>query len=159
MASRHGPEIDGWSRVLGGAWAWRGLWLLLAQRLAVFAGGVQFAIALGEDGSVASFEFVLGGDIADGAVQADGVVVVHVIGHNASRIFQGQGYVDADTTTFQGAVPAFQFTVALGMVGRSADVSHAAQADELFEVLGNELGAVVGDNPGCHPREAFAGPL
>ena len=34
-----------------------------------------------------------------------------------------------------------------GIVGRCPDVCHARNADELFEVLGHELRAVVGDDP------------
>ena len=43
-------------------------------------------------------------------------------------------------------MPAFDLAVGLGVIGRGFDVSHAGDADELLEVLGDELGAVVGDD-------------
>ena len=65
----NGGEVDGGARRGdGGA---RLLVLGLAQLLAAFAGLGQFAVAFGEDFLVTAFEFVLGRDVADGAVQAD----------------------------------------------------------------------------------------
>lgn len=38
-------------------------------------------------------------------------------------------------------------------------MGHASDPDELFEVLGNELGAIVGDDPGGRLRKLFHGSL
>jgi hypothetical protein len=43
-------------------------------------------------------------------------------------------------------VPVFDFPVALRVVGRGRDVGQTGDADELFEVAGNELRAVIGDD-------------
>ena len=47
---------------------------------------------------------------------------------------------------------AFDFAVALGVVGRGFDVGHAADADEFLEVFGEELGPlsvmILGVTPG-----------
>ena len=40
------------------------------------------------------------------------------------------------------------FPVALGIVGASSHVAHAADAYEVLELLGDELGTVVTDDPG-----------
>ena len=46
----------------------------LATQLALLSGLLQFAVPFGEDLSLAAFQLVLGGQVADGAVQANGVV-------------------------------------------------------------------------------------
>lgn len=51
---------------------------------------------------------------------------------------------------------AFDFTVALRIVGAGANVFHSTQANEVLEVFGDELGSVVRDNSGCHAGELFA---
>ena len=83
-----------------------------------FAGLGQLAVAGGEDFRVAAFELVLGGDVADGAVQADGVVMLDVIGDDPPGVVQGQGRQHADAIALEGLVPAFDFAVALGVIGR-----------------------------------------
>jgi len=57
------------------------------------------------------------------------------------------------------SLPNFRFPFALGIAGRRADVCHAADADELFEVLGDELGPVVGDDPKMFVGTTFLGAL
>lgn len=56
-------------------------------------------------------------------------------------------------------MPALDFAVALGVVWRGAYVGHAAEADEFFEIAGDELGPVVGDDAGCGVRHVFSGSL
>ena len=53
----------------------------------------------------------------------------------------------ANAVGFERLVPAFDFAVGLGIVRRSFDVGETGHADELFEVLGNELGPIVGNDP------------
>jgi hypothetical protein len=43
-------------------------------------------------------------------------------------------------------VPTFDFAVRLRIIGRSPDVRHARNANELLEVLGDELRPVVGND-------------
>ena len=52
-------------------------------------------------------------------------------------------------------MPALDLPVALQVVRRGSGVRHAAQANELLEVPGNELRAVVGDDPRRDSGEAF----
>ena len=52
-------------------------------------------------------------------------------------------------------VPTFHFAVTLRVVGARPDMSHAAEADELVEVAGDELRAVVGDHSGMSVGEFF----
>ena len=56
-------------------------------------------------------------------------------------------------------MPAFDFAVGLRVVGRGFDVGHAGDADELLEVLGDELGAVVADDAWLGVGVSFAGAL
>ncbi len=56
-------------------------------------------------------------------------------------------------------MPAFDLAVGLRVVGRGAHMSHAGDADELFEITGDELRPVVGDDAGVRAGELFAGTL
>jgi hypothetical protein len=61
----------------------------------------------------AAFEHVPGRDIADGAVQADLVIVGNVVGDDAAGLVKGERDGDADAVAFEGFVPAFDFAVRL----------------------------------------------
>src|SRR5262249_40101101 len=78
---------------------------------------------------------------------------------DAACVVQGQRRAGADALLLEEAVPALDLAGALGIVGRGLDMGHAAQADELLEVPGDELRAVVGEDPRRDPGEAFPGPL
>jgi len=123
------------------------------------AGGFEFAVAGGEDFLLPTFELVLGRDIAEGGVQADRVVVFDKPDDDPSRVVHGQGRPWADALFLEDAVPAFDLTVTLGVVRRRSGVGHAADADELLEVAGDELGAIVGDDPRRDARELLTGAL
>ena len=113
----------------------------------------------GEDLLVAAVELVLGRDVADGAVQADVVVMGDEVGDDAAGVVERQRDLDADALALEGLVPAFDLAVALRIVGRGPDVGHAGDADELLEVLGDELRAVVGDDAWRDAGVSFAGAL
>ena len=53
---------------------------------ASFAGVFEFAVAFGVDGVASSGEDVVGCDVADGAVQADGVVMEDEVADDAIGI-------------------------------------------------------------------------
>ena len=140
----HGGEVD------GGTWdsAWRLLLFVpgLPQLFAAFAGLGELAVALGMDGLVVAEQAVVGCDVADGTVQADVVVMLHVVGDDAAGILERQRHLDADAIALEGFVPAFDLAVVLRIVRSGADMGHAGDANEFLEVLGDELGAVVGDD-------------
>ncbi len=70
-------EVDGRTSRFSGK---TGLLVLgLSNLFAAFASLVEFAVAFGKDFLVTAFEFVLGGDVTDGAVQADVVVMGDVV--------------------------------------------------------------------------------
>src|SRR3984893_7457739 len=70
----------------------------------------------------------------------------HVIGDDTSSVVERERHLDADALAFEGLVPAFNLAVALGIVRRGSDMAHTGDADELLEVLGDELRSVVGDD-------------
>ena len=160
--SGHGDDGPHSGEVDGGAGGGRGCGFGaggLALLPAAFAGLGQLAIAGLVNLLVAAIEFVLGRDVADGAVQADRVVVQDVIGHDAAGVIERQRGEHADAIALKRLVPAFDFAVALGIIGGGFDVGHAADADELLEVLGDELRSVVADDPRRGAGELFAGAL
>ena len=55
----------------------------------------------------------LGGQVADGAVQANGVVVIHITAHQPPRILDREGHPRTDAFGFQRFVPALDPSVAL----------------------------------------------
>ena len=115
--------------------------------LSLLARFLQLAIACRMDLRLSPGEHVLRRDVADGAVQAHGVVVVHVALNQTPRIFQRQRRSRPDALRFERFVPAFDFPVRLRIIGRGSHVRHARDANELLEVLGDELRPVVGDDP------------
>ena len=127
----------------------------LAQLLAAFARFHELAVAFGVDGSVVAEELVVGGDIADGTVQTDLVVVLDVIGDDPSRVFQRQRDLGANALALDRFVEAFELAVALRIIGRSPDLGHAGDANELLEVFGDERRSVVGDDARACVREFF----
>ena len=130
---------------------------LLPHLLAAFAGLGELAIALGVDFFIATFEHVLGRDVADGTVKTRFVVMNHVIGNDTASVVQGERHEDADALALDGFVKAFELAVGLRVIGRSSHMGHAHDADELFEILGDELRPVVADDAGRDAGEFFAG--
>src|SRR5207245_1147737 len=122
----------------------RAIVLGLALLPASFAGLGQLVVAGVGDFLVTAGEFVRGCNITYGGVQTCVVVMPDIIGHEATRVVERQRHLDADAIAFEGFVPAFDLAVGLGIIGRGFNVGHAGDADELLEVLGDELGAVVG---------------
>ena len=64
-----------------------------------------------------------------------------------------------DAVAFDGAMAAFDFSVALWIVRTGTNVFHATESNEVPEVSGDELRSVVGDDSGCHAGELFASRL
>src|SRR5439155_16855155 len=99
-----------------------------------FAGLGEFAVASVEDRLLAASELVGGRDVAQGAVQPRVVVMLDELRDDATGLVQRQRRFLADAIVLDGAVIAFQLAVGLRVVRAGADVRHAAQPDELFEV-------------------------
>src|SRR5262249_23769402 len=72
--------------------------------------------------------------------------------------FQGQRRSRTNTLFLEDAMPAFDFAVALRVVRRGPRMRHTANADELLEVPGDELRAVVRDHPRRHAAALLACP-
>jgi len=101
----------------------------------------------------------VGCDVAEGAVEPNLVVVGDEVADDAASLLDVPWSLVPELFVLERAVPAFQFAVALRVVGARADVGDAGQADELFKVLGDELGPIVGDDPGLLARVFLEGPL
>jgi len=71
----------------------------------------------GEDGLVFAEKFVVGSDVADGRVQAHGVVVLDEPGDEAAGLIDIERGAGADAVGFERFVPAFDLTLGLGVVG------------------------------------------
>ena len=103
------------------------------------AGGFQPGIALGPDGGSAAGELIGRGDVADRAVQPDGVVVLDPAGHQRARLVERLGLTRPNSIGLEGLVSAFDLAVRLRVVRRGPDMGHAGEANELLEVLGDKL--------------------
>ena len=91
-------------------------------------------------------EHVLWSDVADGTVQANVVVMLHITLYQAPCIFQRQRRSRPNAFAFHRLVPALDLAVRLWIIRGGSDVRHARDANELLEVVGNELRAIVGDD-------------
>src|SRR5215469_5202003 len=92
-------------------------------------------------------EHVFRRDVADSAVKAGGIVMLDVALNQMPCIFRRQWRSRPDALSFKRFVPSFDFSIRLGIVGRSSDVGHARDPNELLEVLGDELRPIVRDDP------------
>ena len=81
-----------------------------------------------------------------------------VVGNDALRVIQRERDQDADALALDGFVEAFDLAVRLRVIGRSSDMGHAHDADELLEILGNELRPIVADDAWARIGKLFAGP-
>ena len=107
-----------------------------------FSGLEEFLVASGKDGVFFAGKFLGWGDVADCGVKAHGVVVFD----KASDQAPGLRNPWANAMGLKGFVPALDFPVALRVVRRGTHMGQTGDADELFEIAGNELRAVVGDD-------------
>lgn len=119
----------------------------------------EFAVPFVVDGLLTAGELVGGRDIAQGTVQPRVVEMLDEVRHDAASLVQSQRRFLADAIVLDSAVIAFQFAVGLRVVRAGADMRHATQPDELFEVAGDELRAVIADDAWPRVGELFASPL
>ena len=110
-------------------------------------GLAQFAPPLGEDGRRPALDLVDRGDVAQGAMQPDGVVVLYITADQVAGIRQGYGRPGSEAFPLNRLMPAFDLAVTLRVIGRCPDVGHARFPDKLVEIPGDKLGAVIGDDP------------
>src|SRR5947209_6702348 len=123
------------------------------------ASGFELAVTLCPDGLLAPGEEVVRGDVADGAVQADAVVVLDEPSDYRPCLGQGGRRSRTDGVALDGLMVTLELAVRLRVVGCGSDVGHASQADELLEVLRDELRAVVGDDARPSPGVKLAAAL
>jgi len=107
----------------------------------------QLAIAGSMDLSLTSGEHILLGHLTDRAMQAHGVVVIHVALNQAPGILQGQRCQWPDTLACKRFVPAFELSIRLWVKRRGPHVRHTGDPNELLEVACYELRSVVRDDP------------
>lgn len=131
----------------------------MAFEFTFLACGFQFLIALLEKRVLAAGEAVSGGDVTERAVQAGLIVMVDEGAGDSLGVLQVQGGLGPDGLLLEGAVEAFDFSVALRVVRRGQNVGGLEVSNEGFEVLGDELGTVVGDDPRTEPGISFVGLL
>src|SRR5262245_1408255 len=72
----------------------------------LLAGGFELVVAFGLDGLGAACEEVVGGDVADGAVEANAIVVVNEALDDGARLLDGAGVEAANGVVLEGLVPA-----------------------------------------------------
>ena len=87
------------------------------------------------------------------------IIIVHESLDELARFVNRQRHVRPNAIGLERLVPPFDFPVALWIVRRSLHVRHTALADELLKILGDKLGAVVGDDSWSLVGKRFFGPL
>ena len=87
------------------------------------------------------------------------VVVMHKVGDNLPGFLQRGRRLGTDALLLDGAMPPLDFAIALRIEGGCSHVRHPTDLDELLEFPGNELGAVVRDDPRLDARKEFPGSL
>ena len=130
---------------------------LLAGDLTSLPGLLELAIMLLKDHLLQSLQLVGRGDVSDRGMQTHRVVVRDEIRDTRAGLRDGTGTGRTDALAFETAMPAFQLAVGLGVVGAGADMCDPHETDELLEVPGDELGAIVGDDPWLDAGMLFQG--
>ena len=102
---------------------------LLATNPPLFPGRLQLPIPLGMDLPLTPGEHVLRSDVADGTVQPDVIVMLDVALYQTPRIVQRQRRSRPDALSFERFVPTLDFSVRLGIVGRSSDMGAAPRSE------------------------------
>jgi hypothetical protein len=67
---------------------------------------LEFSVSLLEDLMLSAFEFVFRGNVSDGAVKPDVVVVVDELGDQASGVIERERGFRSETAVLKGFVPA-----------------------------------------------------
>src|SRR5260370_38900810 len=85
--------------------------------------------------------------------------MLHITLYQAPCIFQRQRRSRPNALAFQRLVPALNLAVRLWIIRGGSDVRHARDANELLEITGNELRAIVGDDSRLRFRGLLLGSL
>ena len=92
-------------------------------------------------------------------MQPDGVIVFNVLFYYPASVVKGKRDTRTDTFSFDGLVESFQLAVLLRIEWRRPYMGHSRDPDKFFEIFGNELRAVVGNNPWSSGWVLFLGPF
>lgn len=104
----------------------------------------ELSIPFVEDHLGQAVELVRGRDVADGAVQADMVIVLDIPTHELTGFLQRSGRRGPDTLVLHRPMPALQLPVALGIVRTGPHMGHSQQPNELLEIAGDRGASVNG---------------
>ena len=86
---------------------------LLSLEFAGFASGFEFLVAGLEDGGVAAGQAIGRGNVAQGAVEAGGVIMIDELADDALGVLKGERGFGPDGVLFEGAMEALQLAIAL----------------------------------------------
>ena len=104
---------------------------VIAFEFPVFSGFFKPEISEGKDVFIFALKFIFWGDVSDGAVKTDVVVMVNPPDNGTLSIIQGERGFGTDAIGFDGTMPAFDFAIALRIFhqtfcfARGQDVSGA----------------------------------
>jgi hypothetical protein len=98
-----------------------------------FASGFEFFIPGGEDSLVPAGQPIHWGDVANGRMEPDMVVMVDKIANYPLGSLDSERGFRPDSLFFEGAMITFQFTVALWVIGRAQNMGALPQADKFLD--------------------------
>jgi hypothetical protein len=104
VAQTYTKAKNSWSGLLhGGACRVRGgpLEVCRPALATTFSGRLEFRLALGKDVLGMALEFILGGQVADGAIEANRIVMGDVVADHPLGVFQGERGFGSDRFAFQ----------------------------------------------------------
>lgn len=101
----------------------------------------------------------MGRDVTDGTVQSTAIAVIDILSHHSAGFVNRQRHSRADALSLDGLMEAFQFAIGLRIKRRNPHVGHSGGADELLEILRDELRTIVGDDSWSRLGEPLPSPL
>ncbi len=114
-------------------------------------GGRQLLSPGGVDRVRATTQLVWRSDIGNRALRSHGIEMFHELGEQPRASSKRKGIVLGMYSPFRGLEPAIQPTFASGTVRGRSQISHSTNPDKLSEIPGDEVRAIVRDDPGSLP--------
>jgi hypothetical protein len=111
-----------------------------------FPSRFELLISLGKEFFLLASKLRVGSHVSNRTVEPDCVVMIDVLCYCLTSIVNAGHALGPYAVPFYRPMISLNLSIALGVVGRSLHMGHSCDAYELFEVSGDELGAVIGDD-------------
>lgn len=122
------------------------LYRLSSPKSSSFPSRFELLISLGKEFFFLSSKLRMRRHVSNRTMEPDRVVMMDVLCYCLTSIVNAGHALGPYAVPFDRPMVSLNLSIALGIVGRSFHMGHSCDAYEFFEVSGDELGAVIGDD-------------